>query len=76
MKTFTYMEAIKKLPTCFSSKEVAPIIAKIDPKFRGQLRSTFVVLSDDDWPSDRGRGPRNKRGRELDDAGDAPGAKR
>jgi len=62
VKTFTYMEAIRSLPTCFSKAEVAPIMLKIDPKFRGKLRATFVVLSDDDYTERSTRG--SKRGRE------------
>jgi len=73
VKTFTYMEAIRQLPTCFSKKEVDPIISKIDPKFKGKLRSTFVVLSDDDYPDKSSRG--NKRGRDSN-ADDDPNPKR
>jgi len=39
-----------------------PILAKVDPKFRGKLRSTFVVLSDDDYIEKSARG--SKRGRD------------
>jgi hypothetical protein len=74
VRTFTYIEAIKSLPTCFSKAEVAPIMSKIDPKFRGKLRSTFVVLSDDDFPSASGS-RKNKRGLEAESS-DMPEAKR
>ena len=45
--SFNYVEAVKTLPTNFSDAEVAPIIRRINPKLRGQIRSLFVVLSDD-----------------------------
>jgi hypothetical protein len=61
VKTFTYMEAIRSLPTSFTKEEVAPILAKIDPKFKGKLRSTFVVLNDDDFPSGRGQGSSGRK---------------
>jgi hypothetical protein len=74
VKTFTYMEAIRYLPTCFTKAEVQPILAKIDPKFRGKLRSTFVVLSDDDY-TPINKSSRNKRGPDSDSV-DAPEPKR
>ena len=48
VKIYTYIEAISKLPTCFASSEVQPIISKARVHFKGILRSTFVVLNDDD----------------------------
>jgi len=60
VRTFTYMEAIKNLPTCFSKAEIKPILDKIDPQFKGRLQSTFVVLSDDDVAG-RQRGRRDGR---------------
>lgn len=74
VRTFTYMEAIRNLPTCFSQEEMAPILAKIDPKFKGKLRSTFVVLSDDDF-APKSRVSSRKRGLETDSS-DAPIPKR
>jgi len=76
VKTFTYIEAVRRLPTNFTSLEVRPILAKIDPQFRGKLRSTFVVLSDDDWSTDRGSRV-SKRGREAeaDEPADVPDPK-
>ena len=44
---YTYIEAISRLPTCFTVSELRPIIAKARVHFRNRLRSTFVVLSDD-----------------------------
>jgi hypothetical protein len=74
VRSFTYIEAIKSLPTCFSKEEIDGIMKKIDPKFRGQLRSTFVVLSDDDFKSrsrDQAGSARNKRGRDASPSEDS-----
>ena len=56
VKNFTYIDAITKLPTCFTESELRPIIAKARVHFRNKLRSTFVVLSDDFSSSDQSRG--------------------
>jgi len=47
VKNFTFIEAVKKLPTNFTPKELRPILLKAGNRFSGRLRSTFVVLSDD-----------------------------
>ena len=47
VKTYTYIEAIQKLPTHFTEAEVEPIIAKARVHFQGVLKATFVVLDDD-----------------------------
>ena len=47
VKSFSYMEAIQKLPTQFTESELEPILAKARVHFQGALRSTFVVLNDD-----------------------------
>ena len=47
VKVYTYIEAIKKLPTSFASSELRPIVAKARVHFKDKLRQTFVVLSDD-----------------------------
>lgn len=72
VQTYTYIEAIRRLPTCFSKEEVQPILSKIDPKFRGKLRSTFVVLCDDDFQESRSS---RKRARDTS-APDGPDPKR
>ena len=53
--TFTFVEAVTKLPIKFSKKDLASIMKTVGGKFKGQLRSLFVVLSDDD------RVPRQRR---------------
>ena len=47
--TFNYVEAVRKLPCNFTPEEVAPIIRRIRPELVGQVRSVFVVLSDDQF---------------------------
>lgn len=47
VKNFTFIDAISKLPTHFTTSEMRPIISKARVHFRGKIRSTFVVLSDD-----------------------------
>jgi len=66
VRTMHYIEAIRILPTCFTPAEVRPILSKVDPKFRGKLRSTFVVLSDDDFQPRQPPSRIPKRGRESD----------
>jgi hypothetical protein len=47
VKNFTYIEAIKKMPTNFSAEELRPVLLRAGNRFAGRLRSTFVVLDDD-----------------------------
>ena len=46
---FNYVEAVRKLPVNFSSEELRPILRRVNPKHAGQVRSIFVVLSDDEF---------------------------
>ena len=46
---YNYVEAVQKLPCNFSRDEVAPIIRRLNPKLLGQVRSLFIVLSDDQF---------------------------
>ena len=64
VQNYTYIEAIKKLPTNFTPEEVKNIIAKARVNFAGNIRSTFVVLSDDAAPT--GRFPRRTTGANPD----------
>ena len=45
--TFTFIEAISKLPTSFDQVEVDGLMKRISPRLHGSLRSTFIVISDD-----------------------------
>ena len=47
IKVLKYVEAVQNLPCNFTNEEVLPIIRRINPKLLGQVRSLFVVLSDD-----------------------------
>jgi len=47
IKRFNFIEAVSKLPTCFSSSEVSTIMKAVGGKFIGKLRSLFVVINDD-----------------------------
>ena len=44
---FNYVEAVTKLPCKFTPAEIDPITRRVNPKLAGQIRSIFVVLSDD-----------------------------
>ena len=45
--TFNFIEAVTKLPARFHKKDLAQIMKSTSGKFKGQLRTLFVVLSDD-----------------------------
>jgi hypothetical protein len=63
VQTFTYMEAVKKLPSVFTDEEIGKILRQASSQFPGRLRSLFVVLSDDRVRNLRNPAPRNlKRG--------------
>ena len=50
IKSFNYIEAVRNLPTNFSPLEVDSILQRINnPRLIGRMRSTFIVLSDDDY---------------------------
>ena len=40
-KSYTYVEAVRKLPCNFTSDEVAPILRRINPELAGQVRFYF-----------------------------------
>ena len=45
--TFNFVEAVTKLPIKFGRKDYSYIMQTVSGKFQGQLRSLFVVISDD-----------------------------
>ena len=47
VKVYNFVEACKNLPSNFSSAEMTPILRRINPDLKGQIRSLFIVLSDD-----------------------------
>ena len=53
--SYTFIEAVTKLPLKFGKSGMAEIMKAVGGKFRGQLRSLFVAISDDDRLPIRGR---------------------
>ena len=49
VKTYTFVEAAKRLPCNWPESEVVPILRRINPDLLGQVRSLFIVLSDDQF---------------------------
>jgi hypothetical protein len=47
VQTYTYIEAIQKLPVNFSSTESSELLKRISPKLHGSLRETLVVVTED-----------------------------
>ena len=47
VQTYDFIEAIKSLPTNFTTEEYSVIGKQVSEKLFGQLRSLFVVISDD-----------------------------
>jgi len=47
VKTFTFIDAVKKLPVDFPPADLERVLRQASSQFPGQLRSLFVVLSDD-----------------------------
>ena len=74
--SYNYVEAVKKLPCSFSSADIDPIIGRINPKLLGQIRSIFIVISDDQFKRkvSRARGPRNAASGAPDGSGDESGS--
>ena len=47
VQAYNYCEAVKTLPTNFSAAEIGPIVRRINPKLQGQIKSLFIIISDD-----------------------------
>ena len=58
IQIYNYVEAVKTLPCSFSPSEIEPIVRRINPKLAGQVRSIFVVLSDDSIKKRQAQGAR------------------
>ena len=58
VKSYNFIEAIRYLPTNFTTAEVEFLLKKVPLRMSGKLRSLFVVLSDDDF---KRRNPRPQR---------------
>ena len=60
VKSFNFIEAVRVLPTSFTTAESESLLKYINGKFLGKLRSLFIVLSDDQFKkivSKRSRAP-------------------
>ena len=68
MQVYTFVDAVKKLPTNFSEDEIEPIMKRLNPELVGQIRSLFIVLSDDQFR----KRLRKNRSRNADQAQDRP----
>jgi hypothetical protein len=67
VQTYTFMEAVKKLPSTFSDEEIGKVLRQASSQFPGRVRSLFVVLSDDRVRGSRPRDRNPKRGAESSD---------
>jgi hypothetical protein len=47
VKRYSFIEAVTKLSTSLSGSEISTVIKAVGGKFGGQLRSLFVVITDD-----------------------------
>ena len=47
VQTFTFIDAVKKLPASFTPEETDTLLSRISPSLHGSLRSILVVVSDD-----------------------------
>jgi hypothetical protein len=47
VKVYNYVEACRSFPTTFAVADLDPILRRINPKLKGQVKSTFIVISDD-----------------------------
>ena len=45
--SYNFVEGVKAYPTNFTAEDLDFILKKVNPKLSGQLRSLFIVLSDD-----------------------------
>ena len=47
IRTYNFIDAVTTLPCSFSHAEIEPIVRRVNSKLLGKVRSTFVILSDD-----------------------------
>ena len=66
--TFTFIEAITKLPVNFTADEISDLMKRVSPRLHGNLRSLLVVLSDDMIK----KGPTKVTSRAANDVGGDP----
>jgi hypothetical protein len=46
-RLYNYVEACRAFPASFPAADVQKIMRRINPRLRGQIKSTFIVLNDD-----------------------------
>lgn len=49
IKTYNFVDAARKLPCNWPESDVVPILRRINPDLMGQIRTLFIVLSDDQF---------------------------
>ena len=49
VRSYYYVDAVRKFPTNFTPEEITPILRRINPDLAGQIRSLFICLSDDQF---------------------------
>jgi len=76
VKTYTFIDAIQKLPVCFTDQEYADLAKLVGSKFSGRLKSIFVVLDDDRIQTARSLSQRQKRARGSTPDPEAPPSQR
>lgn len=76
VKRFTFIEAVTRLPTCFSSSEIDTIMKAVGSKFAGKLRSIFVAITDDMRRSRTSSATGEASGNDIEASGSRPFRKR
>jgi hypothetical protein len=74
IKSFTFIEAVQKLPVSFSQDDWKSLYKQVGGKYHGKLKSIFVVLDDDKVKEFSSRG--GKRGRSPSRDSEAPPSQR
>ena len=49
IRSYNFVDAVKNLPCNFTMAEITPFLRRINPELMGQIRSLFIVISDDQF---------------------------
>ena len=49
IRSYNFVDAVKNLPCNFTMAEITPFLRRINPELMGQIRSLFIVLTDDQF---------------------------
>ena len=71
VQIYNFVEAVKVLPCSFAPSEVEPIVRRINSKLLGQVRSIFIILSDDQFRKHLSRFNRGQRSQAAPGAAEA-----